>query len=801
MTEWEPATEVEVTLRDALRANDQQRYFRVLARTELLLPVSAPVLPGRTSMNWGTWTTGGRTHVLAFTSVAALRVGLGEHAGANRRVTYAELVDHWPNHEWWLAINPGLPIEGYLPAWYVAQLSRGDVRLPGRTMGTRARLERDETYPRPRPFERREPGAGAKEQDRAPRAGRTPEGIAPLRPAPSTSSPGTPLRTPADLRAAALRRPVMGAGRIAGGDPVAPGARPSGPSPADGAVPPRGQPRGVPEPPPSRRSFFEPAAARSDRDERSGRPPRPTRGAQQFPRRQPASEPPPATAPMFSARATTRVNQDGAAPPGEPAPGLAAQQTAAAEEARTVGFPVPDPATLRRYARRSAAAEAPAPPRPTSAESEPTPIVEPASGSVPRRDHPPTVIEGTVVQARNLTTAGSDDVSATMPIAVAAGAVPVGGEVAVPVGGDSALPANGDPVEATMRINAVEVGDLPPSPTSTPTSVPLDFTPANEVEVDLVTAATSGSTDTFLSTLLLAQVLLPVAADSAPGSRPGGAGFVWRTEELDGAVSVVVYTSPERLADHTTGTVETIRVRFVQLIQQWPDRSWSFVVNPGTPIDTKMPGEQIVGLANWAVEVGLGEDRPEPDAAPAASAPPDQPAPADRPRYQPPSPESTSPVLMQKAVAASQLAYYLERGYDRVSGFVHRAGELAHLTTPAQLYDALGLGYPGSPFERSAEKIYVLRWPAFRPNLYRIPYGGQSEAALRAMEGWVIERPPFRGNGFAPSESSDVVAEFKIDSARLPHGTQLWRIGADGTERLVATLDVDVLRWQRAGDG
>ena len=44
---------------------------------------------------------------------------------------------------------------------------------------------------------------------------------------------------------------------------------------------------------------------------------------------------------------------------------------------------------------------------------------------------------------------------------------------------------------------------------------------------------------------------------------------------------------------------------------------------------------------------------------------------------------------------------------------------------------------------------------------------------MRAMEGWVIERPPFRGNGFAPGEGSDVIAEFKVDSARLPHGAQL----------------------------
>ena len=37
MTEWEPATEAEADMRDALRANDQELYFQILARTELLL--------------------------------------------------------------------------------------------------------------------------------------------------------------------------------------------------------------------------------------------------------------------------------------------------------------------------------------------------------------------------------------------------------------------------------------------------------------------------------------------------------------------------------------------------------------------------------------------------------------------------------------------------------------------------------------------------------------------------------------------------------------------------------------------
>ncbi|AVT41888.1 hypothetical protein C6W10_28740 [Plantactinospora sp. BB1] len=322
--------------------------------------------------------------------------------------------------------------------------------------------------------------------------------------------------------------------------------------------------------------------------------------------------------------------------------------------------------------------------------------------------------------------------------------------------------------------------------------LPSDFTPANEVERSLLDAAGDGSTDTFLSTLLLARVLLPVAFNSAPGSRPGDDGFEWRTELLDGERYIVVFTSPERLGDHLPETIDTVEVKFAQLIRRWPDDNYSFAVNPGTPVGAKLPGGQIVALANWAAEVGLGDDTGEP----APQAPAEEEAP--RSTYAPAPEDPGRPTMMQKTIAPSQLSYYLDRGYDRVSGFVHRASEVAHLRTPAKLYAALGLNHPGSPFDRDAEEIYVLRWPAYRPSLYRIPYGGQNEAAMRAMEGWVIERPPFRGNGFAPGESSDVVAEFKVDSVRLPHGAQLHRIGLDGTERLVATLDCDVPVWRRA---
>src|SRR5258705_954237 len=127
-------------MREALAASDQEQYFRILAQLELVLPVSADALAGRAPMGWGTWTTGDRTHILAFTSPAALRLCLNEPSGSYRPMPFQALAAQWPNYEWWLAVNPGMPIESYLPSWFVSQLTRGDVRLPGRTMGARARM-------------------------------------------------------------------------------------------------------------------------------------------------------------------------------------------------------------------------------------------------------------------------------------------------------------------------------------------------------------------------------------------------------------------------------------------------------------------------------------------------------------------------------------------------------------------------------------------------------------------------------------------------------------------------------------
>jgi hypothetical protein len=317
-----------------------------------------------------------------------------------------------------------------------------------------------------------------------------------------------------------------------------------------------------------------------------------------------------------------------------------------------------------------------------------------------------------------------------------------------------------------------------------------DFVPANDVERDLLDAADEGSTDHFLSTLLLATVLVPVEHNSRPGSSPGEAGFLFRTEEIEGERFLVVFTSRDRLAEHFDEPTRTVGVRFFELIRNWPDPAWSFAVNPESPVGAKYPGPQVIALASWATDAGLGADPADVDERAIAPVPAPQKV----------NDAAQHATVMQKTVPAEQVDYYLERGYDRVAGFVHRANEVEHLRTPAELFAALGLVHDASTYQADAKEAYVLRWPAYRPSLYRIPYGGQSEQALRAMDGWVIERPPFRGNGFAPGEGRDVIAEFKVDSVRLPHGAQLWRMDADGTERMVAIFDCDTPIWRRVGE-
>src|SRR6266540_1765556 len=276
-------------MRDALRLNDQEQYFQILGDVDLLLPVSAEAFAGRAPMSWGTWTADGRTHLLAFTSPQALHACLAEHAGSYRQLPYTELAAAWPNMEWWLAVNPGLPIEAYLPSWFVVQVNRGDVRLPGRTLGARARIERASGV--------RTRAVGQVPRHEVPETPSTPQRAAALPPPPAPRPPVAPPDLPAPSRATA-RPPAPPPA-----PPAAPG--PVAPAPPAESLPPIEAPTRLgalagltakaraERPPPTETQPAAPRAERLLRAQRSaGRPVQPT----EPPARPEATAPPPQAA-------------------------------------------------------------------------------------------------------------------------------------------------------------------------------------------------------------------------------------------------------------------------------------------------------------------------------------------------------------------------------------------------------------------------------------------------------------------------------------------------------------------------
>ncbi|MEV4670677.1 MULTISPECIES: SseB family protein [Actinomadura] len=323
------------------------------------------------------------------------------------------------------------------------------------------------------------------------------------------------------------------------------------------------------------------------------------------------------------------------------------------------------------------------------------------------------------------------------------------------------------------------------------------FEPGNRIDQELYEAASSGDSDAFLRVLLNANVLVPIPDEAPLEVTPIQHEFRWDAALRDES-SVRVFTSLVRLREVLPES-RFVYADFRELIGAWPREDWAMLLNPGTRIGASLQGDQVRALSEWAVRVGLVPARPE-----VPLLPPPRPEPEPEPE-----PEATrlpsdlddrvsSPTIMQKVVPHGLVSWYLEQGYDRVGGFVHSTGDVAELQTPGQLYETLGLLYDGSPFSVTDDGVYVIRWPAYCPGLYRVPFGGRDEAELAAWgeSGWVIERPPFLGGGFAPG-SAGSIREYKVDSARLPYGAEMYYLGRDRTERFVAMYDPDRLAWLR----
>jgi hypothetical protein len=127
-------------------------------------------------------------------------------------------------------------------------------------------------------------------------------------------------------------------------------------------------------------------------------------------------------------------------------------------------------------------------------------------------------------------------------------------------------PSAAEPTSWTPRRGIIEDAEI----VSPAEAWAVGFVPSNETESELLAAAVTNNTDAFLSTLLLARVILPVPISTPPGARPRDKYFPWQIEEADGDRLIAVFTSEERLADYGTARfgpdISTMSMRFIELI-------------------------------------------------------------------------------------------------------------------------------------------------------------------------------------------------------------------------------------------
>jgi hypothetical protein len=707
---WEPSNEIERHLREALRAEDQDGYFRILAQIELVLPLSYEDPSGGGADTWATWTTDDRTHILAFTSETALRVCLRNNAGASRRVSFTALAESWPDEEWWLAVNPGLPIEGYLPAWFVSQVAQGMTSVPvdpapqaepAYDAPPRAEHEQYRRPERNDPFAagQSDPFANPMAPAPAPREGSF---MPPAPPVPEV--PPAPRRS-ADLNGASGQQSTVG-GTTSAGLPVRqPPREESGEHQAFNGHAFASQPPAPPE------QHYAPPQHTSQ--PQGHQPPQGYTSQPQGFGSQPQGH-------------TSQPQGPGPQQQAFPAdPHWPSEQDQWPDAPDWLRDQQPDPATL-----------------PTRAPAEPTAPPEPYA---------------------------AEDA--------------FGGGDAFANGGafESEPPRSAESFASMSSAFGRRAPEPEPAP-SPAANRPVELS-GEDAEPLLAEAASSGDTAAFLQTLLCASVILPVGDPAAAHIRVGDPAFRWSSDIVDGIIGITVYTTVERMAERAGEDTPHTTVPFGWLIQHWPSKEYALYVNPGTEVGANMSGPEIEPLLKWAEAKDLLAFAREMERRQAAAA---RLSPARR----------VQPILWQKTIPHHQVPFYLDRGYDRVGGFVHPAEAVDHLRTPAQLYLALGLMRLSEDFSPTDDSVHVLRWTGYRTDLYPAAIGGNDHASAEARGGTVVEPGPFRGDGFAPSESSDErIPEHKVDSVRLPHGARILRIDSRGEVAEIALYDADTREW------
>ncbi|QUQ67930.1 hypothetical protein [Kutzneria sp. CA-103260] len=125
---------------------------------------------------------------------------------------------------------------------------------------------------------------------------------------------------------------------------------------------------------------------------------------------------------------------------------------------------------------------------------------------------------------------------------------------------------------------------------------------------------------------------------------------------------------------------------------------------------------------------------------------------------------------------------------DQAQGCFARMSDAQSMKTPADYREGLRLDYDDHTFPAGLDSVHVLRTHVDAPENYSVPFGGPTATGRSNIEGTKDWSDPFTGNGFTGS-NAHLVPEWERAPGPLSDGDQIFRVGRDGSEQLVATLD------------
>jgi hypothetical protein len=118
---YEPS-EGESRLVDALRSADAATCYELFLTADLVLSATGQAVEDPSLAEFTTAVVDGETRVLAYTSPQAMARALGDRAVLHRKISFRDLASAWPDPQWSLVINSGLPSEVRVDAVTVARL-------------------------------------------------------------------------------------------------------------------------------------------------------------------------------------------------------------------------------------------------------------------------------------------------------------------------------------------------------------------------------------------------------------------------------------------------------------------------------------------------------------------------------------------------------------------------------------------------------------------------------------------------------------------------------------------------------